>query len=231
MKEDPPNNDLDENAFQDTVSAVIENKEIEASMDSLTRAIDDHMFSAHAEENSQGIIDTYLEALLNGKITKKTITKLASDIIISKDLDTKKDNSLQLALIYTALAQYFLNENLENKAWTALSEAKYYLAYLFGLTDPANHKNIERAQKGGRKKAQNARDLEELAITLLKKRRPKKDWRNPYDAACTIARELSTEANTNNIPIPNNLEDLIHKLTTLIHENKEVTKAFNSPES
>ncbi|MQU53408.1 MULTISPECIES: hypothetical protein [Pseudomonas] len=231
MQEDSSNNDLDEDVFQNTVSAVIENKKIEASMDSLTRILDDHMFSVHGEENSQGIIDTYLEALLNGNIAKNTITKLATDIILSKDLATKKDNSLQLAIIYTALSQYFLNKNLESKAWTALSEAKYFLAYLFGLTDPVNHKRTERAQKGGRKKAQNALDFEQLVITLLNKKRPRRGWRNAYDAANDIASELSIQANENNIPIPNDIKELVSKVINLIREHDEVIKAFDSPES
>lgn len=231
MKEDSSNNDLDEDAFQNTVSAIIENKTIEVSIDSLTRVIDDYMFNVQGEENSQEIIDTYLEVLLNGNIAKNTITKLATDIILSKDLATKKDNSLQLSLIYTALSQYFLNKNLESKAWAALSEAKYFLAYLFGLTDPINHKRAERAQKGGRKKAQNALDFEKLVIILLNKKRPRRGWRNAYDAANDIASELSIQANENNIPIPNDIKDLISKVINLIREDEEVIKAFDSPES
>lgn len=226
MEEHPTNNDFDKDFFQDTVSTIIESKRIEISMDSLARQIDDYMSSVYGEKNSHEIIDTYAEALLNGTINKNTIKKLTADIILSKNLSTKEENSIELVLIYTALAKYFLNKNLESKSWTALSEAKYFLAYLFGLIDPTKYKIVERAQKGGRKKAQNALDLEKLVITLLIEKRPKRGWQFSYDAATEILSELSKRAHENNIPIPIDIKDLVHKIIIMIDENKDVSKAF-----
>lgn len=229
MKKKLPNNDQGDDVFQDTVSAIIDNKRIKSSMDRLTLALSEHMSTVYGEENSQAIIDTYLEELLNGRIDAHTITKLEIEIKFKNKPLKKEENSTQLALIYTAIAQHFLNRELESKAWTALSEAKYYLAYHFGLTDPAKNKLIDRAQKGGRQKSQNARDLKELVKTLLTDKKPKKGWRNPQEAAYDIASELAIKAQEYNLPIPANRDDLVHKVINMINDDEEIKAAFESP--
>ena len=230
MKENSPNHDFDEDVSQDPVSAIIGNYGIEKSLSILVNRLDDYMEDEFGERTAKEEINYYLQDILSGQITKKTILNHNTERLLSKDLSIKKESSVILSFIYTATAQHLIKHEPQNNAWAALLEAKHYLAYHAGLTDPINHKKTERAQKGGRKKAQNALELERLVITLLSRKRPKKGWRNAYDAAHNIASELSTTANESNIPIPNNMEDLIHKLTTLIHENKEVAKAFDSPE-
>ena len=230
MKENSPSHDFDEDIPQDPVSAIIGNDGIEKRLSILVNRLDDYMEDEFGERAAKEEINEYLQAILSGQITKKTILNYNTERLLSKDLSIKKENSIILSFIYTAAAQHSIKHELQNNAWAALLEAKHYLAYHAGLTDPINHKKTERAQKGGRQKAQNALELEKLVITLLSKKRPRKGWRNAYDAAHNIASELSIIANESNIPTPNNMEDLIHKLTTLIHENKDVAKAFDSPE-
>jgi hypothetical protein len=229
MKEDSPNNDLDEDVFQDSVSAIIGNDGIEKRLNTLVDRLDDYMEDAFGERNAQEEIDGYLQKILSREITKSTVLHFNTARILSKDPSIKKASSVSLAFIYTATAQYSIKNALQNNAWAALVEAKHYLAYHSGLTDPTNYKKTERAQKGGRKKAQNALDLEKLAIEILINNKPKKGWLISYDAAKSIASELSAKAKENNIPIPSDMQDLIHKLIILIDENEEVAKAFNSP--
>ncbi len=226
MKKNLLHNDQDNDIFQDTVSAVIDNKQIKKSMDRLTLALSEHMSIVYEEENSQKIIDTYLELLLNGSIDKYKITELEVETKFHKKQLKKEENSTQLALIYTAMAQHFINKELESKAWTALSEAKYYLAYYSGLTDPAKNRLIDRAQKGGLQKSQNAQSLKKLVKALLTEKKPKKGWRNPQEAAYDIANELIIKAQQHNLPIPDNRDDLVHKVTNMIHDDKEVKVAF-----
>lgn len=229
MKKNLLRNEQDDDAFQDTVSAVIDNKQIKRSMDRLTLELSEHMSIVYKQENSQKIIDSHLELLLNGTIDKYKITKLEVETRFNKQQSTKEENSTQLALIYTAMAQHFLNKDLESKAWTAISEAKYYLAYYSGLTDPAKDRLFDRAQKGGLKKSQNAQDLKESVKALLIEKKPKKGWRNPQEAAYDIASELIIKAQEHNLSIPDSRDDLVHKVTNMIHDDKEVKVAFESP--
>lgn len=74
-------------------------------------------------------------------------------IIKQRSVYKKKESSVILSFIYTAIAQHLIKHEPQNNAWAALLEAKHYLAYHAGLTDPINHKKTERAQKGGRKKS------------------------------------------------------------------------------
>jgi len=231
MKEDSPNNDLDVDVFQDSVSAIIGNDGIETRFNILVARLDDYMEYEFGERNAQEEIDEYLQSILRGEITKSTVLKCNTERLLSKDLSIKKKSSVTLAFIYTATAQHSIKNEQQNNAWAALLEAKHYLAYHSGLTDPINHKKTERAKKGGLKKAQNSLDLEKLVIKLLTNKRPKKGWQNAYDAAKNIASELSTQAKEGNIPIPNDINDLIHIVINLIQENEEVTKAFDSPEA
>ncbi|WP_282384298.1 MULTISPECIES: hypothetical protein [unclassified Pseudomonas] len=231
MKENSPNHDFDEDASQDPVSAIIGNDGIEKSLSILVNRLDDYMEDEFGERTAQEEIDDYLQDILSGQITKKTILNYNTERLLSKDLSIKKESSVILSFIYTAIAQHLIKHEPQNNAWAALLEAKHYLAYHAGLTDPINHKKTERAQKGGRKKAQNALDLEKLAIEILINNKPKKGWLISYDAAKSIASELSAKAKENNIPIPSDMQDLIHKLIILIDENEEVSKAFNSPKA
>lgn len=231
MKENSPNHDFDEDVSQDPVSAIIGNYGIEKSLSILVNRLDDYMEDEFGERTAKEEINYYLQDILSGQITKKTILNHNTERLLSKDLSIKKESSVTLSFIYTAIAQHLIKHEPQNNAWAALLEAKHYLAYHAGLTDPINHKKTERAQKGGRKKAQNALDFEKLVIILLNKKRPRRGWRNAYDAANDIASELSIQANENNIPIPNDIKDLISKVINLIREDEEVIKAFDSPES
>lgn len=191
MKDNSSSHDFDEDASQDPVSAIIENYGIEKSLNILVNRLDDYMEDEFGERTAKEEINEYLQAILIGQITKKTILNHNTERLLSKDLSIKKESSVILSFIYTAIAQHLVNHEPQHNAWAALLEAKHYLAYHAGLTDPINHKKTERAQKGGRQKAQNALELERLVITLLSKKRPKKGWRNAYDAANNIASELS----------------------------------------
>lgn len=214
----------------DPVSSIVGSDDIEIRFSILVDRLDDYMEENFGERTAKGEINEYLQAILSGQISKKTILHHNTERLLSKELSIKKESSITLTFIYTATTQYLIKSDLTDNAWAALAEAKQYFAYYAGLVDPINHKRTERAEKGGRQKAQNAAELETITMTLLSKRRPRKGWRNAYDAAHDIASELSTMANERNISTPTNIEDLIHKLTTLILENKEVARVFESPQ-
>lgn len=160
MKDNSPSHDLGEDISLDPASAIIGNDGIETRFSILVNRLDDYMEDTFGERTAKEEINEYLKAILSGQITKKTTLHYNTERLLSKDLSIKKESSITLTFIYTATAQHLIKHEIQKNAWAALLEANHYLAYHAGLTDPINHKKTERAQKGGRQKAQNALELE-----------------------------------------------------------------------
>lgn len=208
------------------ISPIIGDSTIEDHLNIFIRELNYYTEKEYGESDAQKLIDIISDEIRNNKINKSTVSKHHAELLSYKNLEKRNKKLILLTLIYIAASQSTLENGSILKSWQAIAEAKHYLAYYAGLNDPIERKKVERAQKGGNQKAKNKNTLKQAVIMLLNEIINKKRVRLPQDAAIAIADDFKAIAEKENISIPSDRDELIHMLTNLIHEDKEINKVF-----
>jgi hypothetical protein len=210
----------------DTISAIIEYREIREALSAHSSDLDELITAGFTTVGLKEEMNETLTEILNGNMNNGRIADYYHAAFFSHNIATREKGLIQLAIIHTTAAEAALNSNEISYSWNALLKAGRYLSYYEGFTDLTIRARKTRAETGGAAKQKNITTLNNLIIKLLTELKPKKGWRIPNDAANTIIDTLYTLAKKENLTLPEDRNDLIHKIINLINEDNDATKAF-----
>ena len=212
------------------ISTLLGNGSIDEAIDFLTRDLDELQGIIFKEANTKETLMTVGEKISSGKINKAYMADEHFNLHFTENkLDGKAGSALRLAFVYTYFAIELKEHSRIIRSWHAVSEARKYIGYCFGLYDPSIHTTTNRAQKGGNGKSRKNQEVKEAVIEALLSMKQKKGWKSTSAATDAIIDRVLDSLKSKGNRFANNRDDLIAEIRNMLEHDKEVRAACESP--